>query len=254
MPTMLPRVIPCLLLQGDGLVKTLKFKDARYVGDPVNTLRIFNEKEIDEIVILDITATGEGRKPRLELIRELASECFMPLCYGGGITTVAEIEAILRAGVEKVAINSACFTNPEVIREASARFGAQAIVAAIDVKKTLLGGYKVFSHGGKKNQGLDPVAHAKQMEALGAGEILLTSIDRDGTQEGYDLELVRKVTAAVGIPVVASGGAGKLDHFKEAVASGASAVAAGSFFVFHGKHRAVLITYPEHQALQTLFA
>lgn len=254
MPQMLPRVIPTLLLQGNGLVKTVKFKDPKYVGDPANTLRIFNEKEIDEIVVLDISATNEQRKPRLDLIRELASEVFMPLCYGGGVTTVEEIEAILRAGVEKVAVNSACFTHPETIREASSRFGAQAIVAAIDVKKGLFGGYKVYSHGGKKGHNVDPVTHARRMEELGAGEILLTSIDRDGTQEGYDLELVKQVAAAVRIPVVAAGGAGKLDDFKAAVTAGASAVAAGSFFVFHGKHRAVLITYPSGQELQSLFA
>jgi imidazole glycerol-phosphate synthase subunit HisF len=246
---LIPRVIPCLLLRGTGLVKTTKFADPKYVGDIINAVRIFNDKEVDEIIILDIEAhQGRGRI-NWDLVTKTASEAFMPMCYGGGVTSVDEIKRLLKAGIEKVAINTAAFENPRLIEDAARAFGSQSIVAGIDVKKSFLGRYTVVSHGGDKKQPADVVQWAKSVERAGAGEILLNAVDRDGTQAGYDLELVRQVTSAVRIPVIACGGAGKVQHFAEAIGSGASAVAAGAMFVFHGPHRAVLITYPERKEL-----
>lgn len=245
------RVIPCLLLKHDGLVKTVKFSQPKYVGDPINAVKIFNDKEVDELIFLDITATIENRKPPFDLISRIASECFMPFCYGGGITTVEEIAKLFKLGVEKVAINTQALTNPSLIERAAERFGSQSVVVSIDVKKNLFGKYRVFSHGGRKSVKVDPVSFAQQMEQTGAGEILLNSMDRDGTGAGYDLELIRSVTESVRIPVIACGGAGKLDDFSSAVkTAGASAVAAGSLFVFQGPHRAVLITYPAMSELE----
>lgn len=245
----LPRVIPCLLLRGTGLVKTVKFADPKYVGDIVNAVRIFNDKEVDEIVILDIEAHAGRGRIQWELVTKTASEAFMPMCYGGGVTSVDEIRRLLKAGIEKVSINSAAHEQPRLIEQAAREFGSQSIVAGIDVKKSFLGRYTVVSHGGDRKQNVDVVQWAKAVERAGAGEILLTAVDRDGTQSGYDLELVRMVTSAVRIPVIACGGAGTLQHFADAIGSGASAVAAGSMFVFHGRHRAVLITYPDRKEL-----
>lgn len=245
---LIPRVIPCLLLRGTGLVKTVRFADPKYVGDIVNAVKIFNDKEVDEIIILDIEAHAR-RRINWELVTSTASEAFMPMCYGGGVTSVDDIRRLLKAGIEKVSINTAAHENPRLIEEAARTFGSQSIVAGIDVKKGFLGRTQVVTHGGKRKQAPDPVAWAKAVERAGAGEILLTSVDRDGTQSGYDLELVRQVTSAVRIPVIACGGAGKVQHFAEAIQSGASAVAAGSLFVFHGPHRAVLITYPPRAEL-----
>lgn len=245
------RVIPCLLLKNEGLVKTVKFKHPKYVGDPINAVKIFNEKEVDELIFLDTTATIENRKPPVNLISQIASECFMPFCYGGGIKSVEDIAGLFTLGVEKVAINSQAVGNPSLIKRASELFGNQSIVVSIDVKKNLFGKYRVFTHGGRKSTKLDPVDFAVQMEDTGAGEIFLNSIDRDGTQQGYDLELIRKVSESVTIPVIACGGAGSLDDFADAVKrGGASAVSAGSFFVFQGSHRAVLITYPPIKELE----
>lgn len=244
------RVIPCLLLRGNGLVKTVQFKNPRYVGDPINAIKIFNDKEVDELVLLDISASREGREPPFSVIEEVASECFMPLAYGGGIRTVEQARKILKLGVEKVIFNTTAWKDPSVLRDASNEFGAQAVVVSIDVRRKIFGRYEVVTSAGSESTGTDPVAYAKRMEEAGAGEILLTSIDRDGTMKGYDNDLLSKVSAAVGVPVVACGGAGTIDHFAEAVkVGGASAVAAGSMFVFHGPHRAVLITYPSQQQL-----
>lgn len=239
------RIIPCLLLRGGGLVKTRKFKDAVYLGDPVNAVRIFSEKEVDELVVLDIDASREGREPNYELIAEIAGECFMPVAYGGGISTLAQIRRLIRCGIEKVVINSAAVESTAVIGEAAAVFGSQAIVGALDVRHTLLGGYRVYSKSGTKETKLKAEVHAVALVAAGAGEIFLNSIDRDGLMQGYDIELIKKVSASINVPVVACGGAGTLDHMRTAMRdSGASAVAAGSMFVFHGKHKAVLISYP----------
>lgn len=243
------RVIPTLLLRGAGLVKTTGFRKPVYVGDPINAIRIFNEKQVDELVLLDITASRTGKGPAFTTIENIASECFMPVAYGGGITSVDGIRRILGAGIEKVVLNSAALHQPDLVSEAAREFGSQAIAVSIDVKRKLFGRYEVYADGGSKATGHDPVVYAKRMQELGAGEILLSSIDRDGTMSGYDLDLISRVAAAVGVPVVASGGAGKVADFAEARQAGAAAVAAGAMFVFHGPHRAVLITYPSQAEL-----
>lgn len=240
-----------MLLKGQGLVKTIQFKNPKYVGDPINAVRIFNEKEVDELIFLDVTATVDRRRPQTKRILEIASECFMPLCYGGGIRSLEDIKGIFSLGVEKVVINTYAVENPNFVREASDKFGSQSIVVAIDVKTNIQGKYEIFTHSGSIAKGVDPVRFATQMEKMGCGEIFLNSIDRDGTQQGYDIELIKQVSHAVSIPVIACGGAGKLSDFAEAVKKGeASAVAAGSLFVFHGKYRAVLISYPSIQELE----
>lgn len=244
------RVIPALLMQKGGLVKSLKFKDHKYVGDPINAVKIFNDKEVDEIVLLDISATQEKRAPDLAKIREIASEAFMPLGYGGGVTKLEEIRELIAAGVEKVILNASAFTNPSLITEGAKYVGSQSIVVSIDVKKNLWGKYKVYTHNGTKNTGLDPETYARQAETAGAGEILLNSIDKDGTFEGYDTALIHEVARAVDIPVVAIGGAATVADMASAVSSGASAVAAGSMFVFQRPHRAVLISYPRQSELK----
>jgi cyclase len=249
------RVIPCLLLKGQGLVKTVKFKNPKYVGDPVNAVKIFNDKEVDELIFLDIEATAEGRRPPIKLISEIASECFMPLSYGGGLRDLEDIKTIFNLGVEKVIINSYAIENPSFVNEASRLYGSQSIVVAVDVKKKSKDKYEVLSRSGNKKTGLDPVEHVMRMERLGAGEIFLNSIDRDGTMQGYDIELIKRITETVSIPVIVCGGAGKIEDFVDAVKKGgASAVAAGSLFVFHGKYRAVLISYPAIEELMHAFS
>jgi cyclase len=248
---LIPRVIPCLLLKGSGLVKTVRFDDPRYVGDIINAVRIFNEKEVDEIIILDVEAHTRPGRIKWDLIQDVASECFMPMCYGGGVTKVDEFRRLYGSGVEKVAVNTAAAEGLGLVEAAAREFGSQSVVVSIDVKKTLFGKYAVVTHGGRKKQRSDVAAYAKEVERAGAGEIMLTSVDRDGTQNGYDLELLQTVTGAVRIPVIACGGAGRLADFRAAVDAGASAVAAGSMFVFHGPHRAVLITYPERHELES---
>jgi len=251
---LLPRVIPCLLLNKTGLVKTFKFKKPKYIGCPINAVRIFNEKEVDELLFLDIKATGENREPLISLISEIATECFMPFCYGGGIKTERQIAAILNLGAEKVLINNEAMVNSAIIEQAAKVFGSQSIVVSIDVKRNFMGGYKLFDHVNKTTTKVDPVEFAIRMEEMGAGELLLNSVDRDGTMEGYDLDLLKKVTDAVQIPVIASGGAGRLEDFWAAInIGGASAVSAGSMFVFYGKHRAVLINYPSRAELRAVF-
>jgi len=245
------RVIPCLLLNGSGLVKTVQFKKPKYVGDPINAVRIFNDKEVDELTVLDINGTVKEKAPQFELITQIASECFMPLSYGGGIRSIDQIEKLLKLGVEKVILNSAAVHTPELIRQSARLVGRQSIVVSIDVMKLAFGKYHVYTHGGRKKTNIDLLGHATHMEKIGAGELLLTSIDRDGTQGGYDLKLLKKITDAVSIPVIASGGAGKMVDFEEAIKKGgASAVAAGSMFVFYGKHRAVLINYPSREDIK----
>lgn len=244
------RVIPCLLLQDNGLVKTTRFRDPTYIGDPINAIKIFNDKEVDELIFLDISASREGRGPAFQAIQDFASECFMPVAYGGGIRSLVDAREVLSMGIEKIILNTIALSQPEVVSEISREFGSQAVVVSIDAKKRLLGGYEVMGSGGIKKTGLQPAEYALRMVELGAGEIFLNSIDRDGTQSGYDLELIRAVSTVVSVPVVACGGAGHLSHFAEAVTGGhASAVSAGSMFVFHGKHRAVLINYPTRSEL-----
>jgi cyclase len=244
------RVIPALLIRNGGLVKSVKFRNHQYIGDPINAVKIFNEKEVDEIVLLDISATAEKRAPNIQRIREIASEAFMPLGYGGGITTLEEIKQLISAGVEKVILNTSALQNPKLISEGAKYVGSQSIVISMDVGKNIWGKYKVYAQNGSKNTNLEPVAFAKQMENAGAGEIFLNAIERDGTFSGYDTGLIRMVSSAVNIPVVAIGGAASVDDFAMAVRHGASAVSAGSMFVFQGPHRAVLISYPSQKELK----
>lgn len=245
------RVMPCLLLRGHGLVKTRKFKDPVYLGDPVNAVRIFNEKEVDELVILDIDASREGREPNYEVIAEIAGECFMPVAYGGGVKTLEQARRLIRCGVEKVVINSAATESYDVIRAVANVFGSQAVVGSIDVKKTLLGGYRVVAKSGSVEVRTPLDKHVQALVDAGVGEIFLNSVDRDGMMDGYDLSLIRRVVQQVNVPVVACGGAGTIEHLAAAVhEGGATAVAAGSMFVFHGRLKAVLINYPQGLHLQ----
>lgn len=249
------RLMPCLLMSNGALVKTVRFKDPVYVGDPVNAVRIFNQKEVDELVLLDIEATTHHRRIDYETLEKLVSECFMPVCYGGGVNTLEDMRRLFNLGVEKISLGAAAFENPDLIRQASAEFGNQAIVVTLDVKKGLLGGYSVRTHQGKKDMQINPVEAAKNMEKLGAGEILLNSIDRDGTWSGFDLKLIREVTSAVRLPVIACGGAGSLQDVRLAVSEGgASAVAVGSMAVFQGKDLGVLIKFPTRKEQEAAFA
>ncbi len=254
---MRPRVIAVLLLRGDGLVKGTNFAEHKYVGDPINAVKIYNEKEVDELVFVDIAATNTGSIPRLEFIEKIADECYMPFAVGGGIRNIEQIREIIYAGAEKVVINSAAVSDPELIRAAAERFGSQAVIVSIDARKRRWGrqGYEVLTHSGRRRAKIDPVSWACRAEQLGAGEILLTSIDRDGTMAGYDLPLVSSVSEATTVPVVACGGAGELAHMAQVVAGGAAAAAAaGSMFVFYGRRRAVLINYPTAEELDAAFA
>ena len=252
---MIPRVIPCLLLADGGLVKTVQFSDPRYVGDPINTVRIFNDKQADEIVVLDIRATIEGRPPDEDAIREIASEAFMPVGYGGGVRDLRTATRLIQVGVEKVIVNTIAVAEPRVVAEIADHLGSSTIVVSIDARRRGDGTYEVMTAGGRLATGIDVRRHAEDVTRLGAGELILTSIDRDGTMEGYDLDLVAQVAGVVSIPVVASGGAGSLEDVVAAVrAGGAAAAAAGSMFVFHGRHRAVLITYPSYQRRTEAFA
>lgn len=247
------RVIPCLLLSGAGLVKTVRFAEPKYVGDPRNAVKIFNEKEVDELVLLDIRATRDGVAPRVELIREILSEAFMPVAYGGGIRTVGQAAAVLSAGVEKIVVASAAVEVPGLVGELAREFGSQSVIVCLDVRHDMLRGNRVYVRGGTVRTDLRPAEFARKVAGWGAGEILVNAIHRDGRREGYDLELIRSVVEAVDVPVVACGGAGSLGDLRAAVAdAGASAACAGSLFVFRGKHRAVLIDYPTAAELKTI--
>lgn len=246
------RVIPCLLLKGNGLVKTIRFKNSTYVGDPINAVKIFNDKEVDELVFLDINATLEKRGPNFKLINEIASECFMPLGYGGGITSLHEIEKLFNLGIEKIILNSAAYHNQKLITEAIHIFGSQSVIISMDVKKAWLSNKQtVFVNSGSINTKISPVDYAKKMEDLGAGEIIVNSIDLDGTMKGYDLNLISSISSELKIPLVALGGSGGLDDLSKAKNAGAAAVAAGSMFVFQKAHRAVLITYPSQEEIRS---
>lgn len=245
------RVIPALLLRDESLVKTVRFGKFTYVGDPCNTVRIFNELEVDELVFLDITATNDGRSPNLALLADIANECFMPLGYGGGIRSFNDAQAILKLGFEKVIVNSSAVENPHLVTKLADHFGRQAVIVSIDVKRDLLGHHKVRTRSGTSNTSLDPVDWAREVERLGAGEILLTSMDREGSWEGFDIDLVKSVTDAVHIPVIAQGGAGSLAHIGAVVRQGAaSAVALGSMVVFQKKGMGVLVNFPDPADLE----
>jgi len=242
-----PRVIPCLLVKNGGLVKTVKFADPKYVGDPINAVRIFNEKEADELMVLDIDATADGRVPNYEMIQNLAAECRMPLCYGGGVQTVEQFKKIIGLGVEKVAISASAVTTPELVSKAAEMVGKQSVVVVLDVKKKrFTGKYEVFTHNGMKSSGQNVADFSRKMASLGAGEIVVNSIEHDGVMKGYNYKLVEQVRNAVSVPVTVLGGAGSLDDISNLVDRfGIIGAAAGSLFVFKGKYRAVLINYPD---------
>ncbi|TKB65781.1 MAG: glycosyl amidation-associated protein WbuZ [Nitrospira sp.] len=241
-----PRIIPCLLVKNGGLVKTVQFDKPKYVGDPINAVRIFNEKEVDELIVLDIDATVQNREPNYTMIANLAAECRMPLCYGGGVRTAEQVQKIISLGVEKVALSASAVQTSRLISEAAERVGSQSVVVVMDVKKSgLLQRYEVYTHNGGRKTGLDPAEFAKQAEALGAGEIVVNSIDRDGVMKGYDLDLISRVRDATSLPMTVLGGAGSLNDITNLIRSfGVIGAAAGSLFVFKGVYRAVLINYP----------
>jgi cyclase len=247
------RIIPCLLLKDDSLVKTVNFKKPAYIGDPVNTARIFNELEVDELVLLDISATNNNRKPDFKILAELANECFMPLAYGGGINNFEDAKKIFKIGIEKVIINTVVFEKPEFVTQLAEHFGNQAVVVSIDVKKNVLGKYQVYSNSGSKKQKVDLVEWAIEVEKLGAGEILLTGIHKEGKWEGFDLELIKKIANAVNIPVIANGGASNISDIEQAVKyAEASAVALGSMVVYQNKGMGVLVSFPDKNKLKQI--
>jgi cyclase len=252
---MIPRVIPVLLLSEGGLVKTVKFQDPRYVGDPINAVRIFNDKQVDELVLLDIDASKNGRPPDFAAIEETVSEAFMPVGFGGGVRDLETATRLIQTGVEKVIVSSASVDDPGAIAKIAERLGSSTLVIAIDAVARPGATWEVVTRSGTRRTGIDVRSHAQAMEALGAGELIVNSVDRDGTMEGYDLPLVRAVVNSVDIPVVACGGAGGVGDLALAISQGgASAAAAGSLFTFHGRHRAVLITYPSYETRSALFA
>jgi len=250
-----PRIIPVLLLYNGGLIKTIRFNDPKYVGDPLNAVRIFNEKEVDELIVLDINASTLKKDPEYKLIAQLAEECRMPLCYGGGVKYVEQLERIVSLGVEKVAIGSAAIETPSLIEEAAKRVGSQSVVVVMDVKKTGLiqKRYEIFTHNGKRSTGLSPTDIAVQAESAGAGELLINSIDQDGIMAGYDMALIDQVHSKINMPLTVLGGAGSLADLQQLLRKySLIGAAAGSLFVFKGKYRAVLIQYLTSEEKQTL--
>lgn len=248
-----PRIIPCLLVHNKGLVKTLKFKDPKYVGDPINAVKIFNEKEADELMVLDIDATRENREPDYKMIENLARECRMPLCYGGGIKTAEQAQRIFNLGVEKIAISSIAIENQKIIKEIASQVGNQSVVVVIDVKKKLFCGYDIYTHNGKNKAKVDLVKFIKEIQDLGIGEIVLNSIDHDGEMKGYDFHLIDTVKPLIHVPLTILGGAGSLDDIGQLIKKhGIIGTSAGSLFVFKGKYRAVLISYPNEDEKNTL--
>ncbi len=249
-----PRIIPSLLVHDNGLVKTLNFKNPKYVGDPINAVRIFNDKGVDELAIFDIDSTVIGKEPNYSLIERLASQSMMPLCYGGGVKTVKHAQQIFSLGVEKIAISSAVIHNPNLITDIAERVGAQSVIVVLDVKKKMLGGYEVYTHNGKNATGINPFKFAEDVQKLGAGEIVINSIDRDGMMKGYDLDLIDKIREKITIPITVLGGAGSLSDIEKVVDKhGVIGVAAGSLFVFKGSYKAVLINYPTQSEKNKIF-
>ena len=240
-----PRIIPSLLIHDKGLVKTVKFKDHKYIGDPINAVKIFNEKEVDELAIFDIDATVLGNEPNYILIEKLANQSRMPLCYGGGVKTVKQAQRIFSLGVEKIALSSSIIQNSNLITEISEKVGSQSVIVVLDVKKKLFGGYEIYTHNGKKSTGIDPLKFVEKIEKLGAGEIVINSIDNDGSMKGFDLKLIDLIRNKISLPLTVLGGAGSMNDIGEVISKhGIIGVAAGSQFVFKGKYRAVLINYP----------
>lgn len=246
------RVIPALLLKNGGLVKTLKFKEPKYVGDPINAIRIFNDKEVDELMVLDIVASKEGREPDYRMIELFAGECFMPLCYGGGIKTLEQADRIFNMGVEKVSLQTAAMENIDLIADISAKYGSQSVVISVDIKRNFIGSRKLYRSASAETVNENWKEFLNRAIEAGAGEVLINAVDKDGTLSGPDLDLIKEADEELDIPLIALGGISSLEDIREAVLAGASAVAAGAFFVFHGPHRAVLITYPKYEELEQL--
>jgi imidazole glycerol-phosphate synthase subunit HisF len=243
-----PRIIPCLLVHNKGLVKTVKFKDAKYVGDPINAVKIFNEKEADELMLLDIDATVENRESNYKMIENLAVECRMPLCYGGGIKTVEQAQKIFNLGVEKIALSSSVLENPSLVTEIAKEVGSQSVVVVLDVKKKIFGGYDVYTHNGTRKTKIDLEIFIKELQVLGVGEIVINSIDNDGLMKGYDIGLISKIKPIIDVPMTVLGGAGNLEDMENLIKEfGIIGCAAGSLFVFKGKYKAVLINYPNQE-------
>jgi imidazole glycerol-phosphate synthase subunit HisF len=249
------RITPCLLVHNKGLVKTVAFRDPKYVGDPINAVKIFNEKEVDELIVLDIDASVEGRGPDFELIRNLAFECRMPFCYGGGVSTVKEAKKIINLGAEKVALSSAAFENFDILSQIGRAVGIQSVVVVLDVKKTRLSGaYEIFIHNGKKGTGIKVKEFVQRLDKIGVGEIVINSIDRDGKMEGYDFSLIDMVRESTEVPITVLGGAGSIDDIKAVISRyKVIGAGAGSLFVFKGKYRAVLISYPNSAEKKALY-
>jgi len=241
-----------MLIDGTALVKTTKFSSPQYVGDPLNTIRIFNEKEVDELIVLDISATKLNRDPNYELLEQLASECFMPLCYGGGIQNIDQAQRLFQLGIEKISLRSSVLRNPRLIEEIASLFGSQAVTVSIDVIRSSIDSIELFDSSRKQNPEINWIDTLKQFVSVGAGEILLTSVDREGSRTGMDLDLIRQASLGLSVPLIAHGGVGRMEDVRDALKAGADAVAGGSFFVFHGKHKAVLITYPSRMQLDDL--
>jgi len=249
-----PRIIPSLLLHDKGLVKTVNFKSPKYVGDPINAVRIFNEKEVDELAFFDIDASVLNQEPDYNLIEKLANQSRMPLCYGGGVKTVEQAQRIFSLGIEKIALSSAIIENPQLVTQIAERVGSQSVIVVLDVKKKLLGGYEIYTHNGKKATGINPIKFAKEIELLGAGEIIINSIDQDGVMKGYDMNLIDKIAESISIPLTILGGGGSLADIEKVIDKhGVIGVAAGSLFVFKGPYKAVLINYPNQDEKNKIF-
>ncbi len=250
-----PRIIPALLVHKKGLVKTVQFKDMKYVGDPINAVKIFNEKEVDELIVLDIDASTQGKGPDMEMIKNLAAECRMPFCYGGGVKTVEQAMRIVNLGAEKVAFSSAAIQTPNLLEEVGKAIGVQSVVVVLDYKKKgLLGGFELYTHNGRKPTGLNIIDFVKEIDSIGVGEIVLNSIDRDGTMKGYDLKMAERIRDIYDGPLTILGGAGKLDDISTLISKfKIIGAAAGSLFVFKGKYRAVLINYPSYEEKKKLY-
>lgn len=248
-----PRIIPCLLIHDKGLVKTVNFKNPKYVGDPINAVRIFNEKESDELMVIDIDASVNQKDPDYQIIEKLASECRMPLCYGGGIKNVEQAQRIFSLGVEKVSLSSAAIENPALVEKIAERVGTQSAVVVMDVKKKFFGGYEIFTHNGKKATGKNPIEMAKLFQKMGAGEIVINSIDQDGVMKGFDFEIIDKIRNEITVPLTVLGGAGSLEDIGKLIGKyGIIGASAGSLFVFKGVYKAVLINYPNPEVKDDL--
>jgi len=239
------RIIPCLLIDNDRLVKTTKNINPKYIGDPINAIRIFNEKEVDELILIDITATKYNKQPNFELLEKLASECFMPLCYGGGVNSLEQADKLFKIGIEKICIQSEFIKNPSFIKELSNKYGNQSIVISVDFKNNFFGKQKIYSTFSKKFIDNNFESYFKKIHEYGAGEVLVTNVNLEGSMNGLDLKLIKKINQITNLPIIINGGVGNFEHIEEGFHSGADAVAVGSFFVFSGPHKAVLISYPK---------